>query len=364
MDIPEGFQPIEAESISAHGSNAQYIVDEFSPFCDPSLISREGEEFIIDRYYGQVYRRPKVQPAAIYGRTMDLPAFSGEEITNLGFLRVPFRRIPRRVVRSRKELEFILGSIRSADDNLKLLLRGQNREHLISRNPATTQWLYGEDCVLEPSLQTSASRRVPALESVLPEWSALIKMFLPRIGPAFDSEAYAFMTHGYFPLFALALAQHYGLATSGLDVTTNLNVALFFALMRYEREPESYKATYKPLDGPDSMPVIYVLMPAKRQQFRYDEFCPKRFPRGRPNAQAAHFMHMGWGYETNAIARYIFLALYLDISADFGPIPSTNDLFPEAGKDAFCGFLEEICDRKIPGQIGQALREGFYSVRS
>src|ERR1700750_2098824 len=101
-----------------------------------------------------------------------------------------------------------------------MLFRGQTTEHFITRSRVTSRWLFDEDEVLEPSLTTSASRRRPALEQVLPEWCALLNVFLIEACGMEGEPQYEDFTGGLgFPLFALALAQHYGLPTSGLDVT-------------------------------------------------------------------------------------------------------------------------------------------------
>jgi hypothetical protein len=361
--IPDGFHVIEKNQISDLSHNINFTIDEFSPFVDRNALVQCGNNLIIDRYYGQCYHELELRPAGIYGRTMDLPIYSGDHLANNGFLRVPFRRIPRRIVHSRTELEIILESISSADDNLQLLLRGQTREHLLNRSRETCQLLYGEDSVFEPSLITSASRRKLALEDILPEWTAILNIFLatesnyvdePRLGE--------FTTSFCFPLFALSLAQHYGLPTNGLDVTDRLDVALFFALMQFQKAAEKQKANYVRQSNTAEMPVIYVLAPTKRQQFDYESYKPKGFPQGRPDAQSAKFIHIGWGLAENACAERIFLALYLDPSGNFDPIPLPSELFPAGEADCFSTFLERISKGPLPESMRRIFLEGFYTV--
>jgi hypothetical protein len=362
MSMPDGFVSLEPDRFGDSTYNAGYVVNEISPFCDPSLIDRESDELILDQYYGQVYNVMPLRPAAIYGRTSELPAFNCDQLSNDGFLRVPFRRIPRRVVRNRAELEWIVGSIQSTDENLRVQFRGQQREHLITRSARTTMWLYGEDTVLEPSVQTSASRRKPALETIVPEWCASIRLFLESRGTPISAADQKRMTSSAFLLFALGLAQHYGLPTAGLDVTDRLDVALFFALMRYDRPPGSCRATYTRLEKPEDQPVIYVLAPAQRQQFLWSDVRFEGLPRGRPDCQSAQFIHIGWGYASNACARRIAIALYLDPDGDFGEIPAPADVFPPCETDLFAGYLELLSKAKIPGSIGDILRDGFNVI--
>src|ERR1700722_18229601 len=148
LQIPDGFVPLEASQLGELALNANFIVDEFSPFADHQSLATLSTALIVDRYFGQIYRGNEPLPTAIYGKTVDLPSYSGDHLANDGFLRVPFRRIPRRIVPTRREIEAILASITSADDNLRILLRGQTRQYVIRRSVETTRWVYGEDTVL------------------------------------------------------------------------------------------------------------------------------------------------------------------------------------------------------------------------
>jgi hypothetical protein len=359
MAIPDGFVMLDGVDRTELGLNLDSSLNELSAFADPPLIAPISDRIMVDRHYGLVYTEMELLPVAVYGKTDDLPAYSGDELANYGFLRVPFRRIPRRIVHSRKDVESIVGSIHSADTKLRILYRGQCREYLIERTSETSQWLYGVESVLEPSLAASASRRKPGLESVMPEWCALLKVFIDTYKIPVNHE---FLTDGTFRLFALALAQHYGLPTSGLDVTDRLEIGLYFALMQYQKAAGSPEAAYTYRDRTAAMPVLYILAPAENQQFDYEQYRPEGFPTGRPTAQSAFFMHTGWGHAENLCASRIFLALYLDPDGDFGPIPAPNELFPLGGDDLFATFLTEMMQRKLGGPLDRVLAEGFYTV--
>lgn len=363
MILPDDFVPIQPIDLKDVTRNAITTIDEVSPFADRRQLVRADDELILDRHYGLAYHAMELRPAAIWGRTVDLPTYSGDSLANSGFLRVPFRRIPRHVVHSRAEIKNLIATIRSADPNLRMLFRGQTTEHTIKRSRETSQWLFGEDAVLEPSLTTSASRRRPALEQVLPEWCGLLKLFLIEACEMKGRDDYEYFTEGFrFPLFALALAQHYGLPTSGLDVTDRLEVALFFALMNYEKPEGSCQATYSRQTKFKSMPVIYLLFPPEQQQFDYEQYRVEGFSHGRPDAQSARFMHMGWGHTINTCAERIFLALYLDPEGDYDPIPTPAQLFPKGANDPFGDFLEHTDIRVFPRVLKQVIENGFYIV--
>jgi hypothetical protein len=198
---------------------------------------------------------------------------------------------------------------------------------------------------------------------VISEWCALLNVFLVEALKKGGQQEYENFAGGFgFPLFSLALAQHYGLPTFGLDVTDRLDVALFFALMKFDKPAGSHRATYFRLTEFNSLPVLYLLFPQEEQQFEYERYRADGFPRGRPDAQAARFMHMGWGHSDNACAERIFLALYLDPEGDYGIIPSPLQLFPKGTDDTFGHFLEHLDRRSFPEVFKQVLEKNFYSV--
>ena len=137
---------------------------------------------------------------------------------------------------------------------------------------------------------------------------------------------------------ALSLAQHYGLPSMGLDLTDQVDTALFFALHRFVSTSER-KLQVMPSGG---NPVLYLLMLPERFCVEYARARPRIFPAGRPDAQVAWFSHMGWGYRQNQCAEYLAVALYLDPDGDFGPLPRAEDLFPPTENDPFGSLLEGV----------------------
>ncbi len=131
----DGF--MECNNILSDGMehNIQYARNEASPFSDIDKLQGASDgRILVDTYYGLTYDSwVEKEPVSPYGRTAEFPEFAGDQLANLGFLRVPFRRVPRRLVKNRTELEQIINSVYSKDPSvtvaqpgLKLSLAARN----------------------------------------------------------------------------------------------------------------------------------------------------------------------------------------------------------------------------------------------
>lgn len=350
-----GFAEIDDAVVADPAYNTERVLNEFSASSDLGQHVPEFGRYFVDRYYGQIYEGFEPRQQGIYGRTSDLPMGPNDHLANNGFLRVPFRRIPRTVVRNRAELLQVLNGVK-VPHGARLLYRGQTKEHLLPSDSASRLFLYGEERPQEPSLLTSADRSRQPLEAAFPEWALLLRLFLDRVVP----DHAGFSGSGRFHMFAIALAQHYGLPTSGLDVTQSLDAAIFFAQMKYAQLDGPF-ARYEPISPADTPSVVYVLGPDARFKTQYDDHRPHGFPRGRPEAQAAHFLPCSWGYSVNNSARSILIALYLAPDGDFRPIPSAEEMFPPVSEDPFAGFLLDVVRGKLP-PILRSPMERFYLI--
>lgn len=356
-DERDGFRAVSTESTAMPWLNLERFRNECSPF-SPARSERPlpAGELLVDTYYGQAFDFAVFEESAIYGETGELPEYPLDVLANYGFLRVPFKRIARCLVRGRDELEGVLAEA-SARHAGPLVVRGQSREYLLGRSEEALECLYGDAAALEPSLSPSAERPgVPPLEDVMPEWCGFVRFYVGAIAGTHSSslpdEAREHIERellllGAGPdlyLLALSLAQHYGLPSMGLDVTDDLDSALFFAQSDFERVPEderwSSRKDHRGTAGQE--PVLYVFAPFGRDQLEYESYRPSLFPRGRPDHQSARFLHTGWGMNRNACARNLCIALYLDPDGDFGAIRSAEQMFPGPGDDHFGGVLDNI----------------------
>jgi len=265
----------------------------------------------------------------------------------------------------------------SADPALKIHYRGQQREHTLSRSERARQILFGDASAIEPSLLASSSRLGLSLETVAPEWSLTVQMFISQyvtflknskwVSQRTLDDVCAQMTNlvsGYsFWAFLLAMAQHYGLPSAGLDVTSSVDVALYFALTGFEQDPHTpHLQRTKRLNTTDQYSVIYIFSNTERFLIDFSRIRPIGFPTARPDAQSAHFLHTGWGLARNAVAERLFLALYLDRSYDWGPLPETSTMFPGPGKDVFGSFLHEAILKGGSSEFSEFMQRFYWAT--
>lgn len=338
---------------------------------------REDGKLYVDTQYGRAFDFILTESSAVYGYTEDLAHI--KEGYELGYLRVPYRCVPRILVRSRAEVETVIESIRVQAGGFvenRILLRGQTCEYYLGRSTAALNALYGDPHALEPSLHASAVRRKDCpLEVILPQWCFLIRCYqlafhvklineletiqLKQLQPKLEADRRRLELSLDNQVFALSLAQHYGLPSMGLDLTDQVETALFFSLQEFA--PVSGRRIQAVPSSRES--VLYVFAFPERFCIEHARARPEVFPRGRPDAQDAWFAHMGWGYRRNQCAEYLIAALYLEPSGDFGPLPLPQDLFPANIQDQFGNMLEAVLDnRSVSTELLEYLEKLYWVV--
>jgi hypothetical protein len=351
--------------------NVRRVMNRHAPFSRGlSMPMPDTGGAVIDSYYGYAYTGIPSEGSVVYGPTETLLPSALDSLADdtLGFLRVPFKRIPRIRARSLDDLQAV---VRSASDYYgadRLLFRGQNEEYYLKRSPAFCQHFYGSSDVLEPSLTPSATRRQPSIEACMPEFMMWLQLWqqisLNSMGARYTglkaawfeqmrAEVEASWSEPKFYFQALALAQHYGLPSVGLDVSSDLPVALFFALRELSDIGDG-KKQYRHV-CPGLTPVIYILLREGTREYPFHDSVPFLLRFGRPAKQKAWFLHLGWGLARNAAADQIVAAVYLDSSFKYGLIPSASELFPSRQLDRLGGFLSSI---------GSSASEPFGAVLS
>ena len=264
----------------------------------------------------------------------------------MDYLRIPFARIPCIKVSDKPSLLLVIERIRQVYPDLSLLFRGQIREYLLNRSVDTLDALYGGQ-VREPSLLPSAERKRINIDTLGPLWCAMLRFLLDlwateRQDDKQFKRIHEFGQHYLFHRFALAMAQHYGLPSSGIDVTDSIEIALFFALSCFsqsQKEPNTLICSR--VSNKESVPVLYVFgLEIDQQYFHFESSFLGELPNNRPSRQSSFFLHRGWGMAKNRAANELLVALYLDPDGDYGTLPAHNHLFPGPKEDFFGKTIE------------------------
>lgn len=204
-------------------------------------------------------------------------------------------------------------------------------------------WLYANPKVKEPSFLPSLARRSLDYYDTVSVWHNVAALLLARLRLKYPEINNNIRNNERFHLFALAIAQHYGLPSVGLDLTDDLEVALWFAL---------YNAKYS-----NSRPVSATLIDencnsANIYVFRCDHRTYFNFSRAvgdmglnRPIAQHAYFNYCGWGLSKNQMALQLMCAFRVRKSmAKELPANFSCTLFPTQDEDDVLQSLLDIRD--------------------
>jgi hypothetical protein len=336
--------------------NHSPLPDRISPYAQANTLSRPARAGAYhDRFFGNWWDFRIAEGDALYGVTSYLPQAPLEELGTGQFSRVPFRRIPRIKVPSLDRLmDFVSGAIPRLNE-MTTMWRGQPREYPLPRRLTDKLKLYGDADASEPSLLPSASRGTLRFEDYMAAWLGLIDVFIdkrletleatdaPSTITRLKEEVAAWRSSYNFKLWAFAAAQHYGLPSTGLDLTSNPEVALFFALHRLKRGAGGKTVIQRA--GETDRPVIYFLGVHDSDLLPDNDLAPAWIQTSRPKAQNAFFFGTAWGEASNRAAERIVLILELEGHARWTLPDYRARFFPRVANDPFCAFLIDAATR-------------------
>jgi len=309
------------------------------------------ESITVDDLHGNAWNFEILEGDAVYGLTDEFPEGPLDHLGEGDFVRVPYRRIPRVPIRSYQRLIRFSQSVRDGDDGVVHLWRGQTELHNLRtrRSEAELLKFYGTTNITEPSLLPSASRVSSYSNGYMDAWFGLLDMYADerhdclrkrlrmKLSNRLEKLWIEYRCSYNFARWAMGVAQHYGLPSTGLDITSDIDVALFFALHDFNVTDSGHTTINRV--HPDCKPIIYLFGIFEGDLTVDEDAGLPHMLTPRAKAQKAHFFHSAWGKCPNRAAERLLAVLDLyDHAAWEVPELSTN-LFPGIAEDPYSSFL-------------------------
>jgi hypothetical protein len=359
------------DSKPLHLTNAHLYGDRVSVAANFSLLEEAGTVgAYADSQFGNAWSWTPASGAAVYGQTATVPR--GPLDVGKAVLRAPFRRIPIVDLHSVSEVIAFGEGNASNDPNVRGMWRGQSRHWSLQRGALDKMRLYGDPAADEPSLLPSAARQGVYFPDFFEAWSGILDFFIPKRlerHAAIDEsqsdrirrEAASFRSTYAYRAWGLATAQHYGLPSVGLDLTSDIRVALYFALHRFKTDASTGAMSVTRATEEDD-PVIYGLGVFDHDLLEDAKLAPAWLQCARPHAQKAFFFGTAWGESINRAADRVYIAARLRGHTKWASPLSTAEVFPSASNDDFLAFLIEEKERFKTPETVDLLKRIYFAV--
>jgi FRG domain len=315
--------------------------------------------FVSDKNYGTIFRARKLDyDAALYGTCNVLRDHYEEFYAGLrpaAFVRCKHYGVPVVDVESLDELRDHAKHI-PVRDTAGIFWRGQPCLYTLSRDPQVRRLLFGRSCSEEPSLTTTASRQRTFDYDTLhfQVRLALQQRIVERGGEGADGRLEAWREGCADPLCRLdmavmALCQHYGVPTHGLDITLSDDVAAWFAVNRFHKE--GGRCEYRPMQrsdwdpSPDKWPCVLAFQTVtnsiRGSLFDCEELAALGVQARRPGVQRARFFLGGHTDHQNRLAEAL-VCIFRLVPGEYQTKARFEDLFPAPEQDPAYGFMLEL----------------------
>jgi hypothetical protein len=321
-------------------------VNVFAPSMRLEQLLPAGEGFdsrfvLVDTHTGGVITPLHLRDTAIFGRDgFREPSFAAGR--QVAWARVRFRAVPYVVADGLEEYEALTASIQQQDE--RIFFRGQTKDYQVPRTPRVRRFLYGDESVHETSLPSAAFRHgfpyveaEPIIESVLGDIEYRLLGTQSKAHWVEDTFEMVYISNGGIAARStartMALAQHYGIPTNGLDVTRSSRFAWWFATHAFDAKTGEYSAHFTPRDMPlHDRPVVYALRSHNAVNLEGLNLIATR-----PMAQHGAFLHGSWGFHGNVCADDLIAIIVL--GRDVGicdeplerlfPVPEADPVYRE-----------------------------------
>jgi len=334
-------------------------IDEINPANEPSPAFWETRDeqdrralpgFVLDKFYRTPFRARVPGDYGFYG-THEVLRDHYEEfyagLSSYSLVRCKHYCVPVVDIGSSEELTTQLARIPLRHKE-GLFFRGQRRLYLLQRHDAVRKMLFAESCSDEPSLTTAASREADYdYDKVHFGLKAFLEEDILRRTDGGESDllerwrSAALAPDCRLDRAVLALAQHYGIPSHGLDVTTSEDVALWFATNLFSRD-EAGAAMYTALrieDWPadrEKWPVIIVCQTVtdsiKQSLDDCQELASFGFVARRPREQRARFFQGGHSDHQNRLAEAV-VCIFRLAPGTYETKSTFGSLFPSPEED-------------------------------
>jgi hypothetical protein len=327
--------------------------------------------FLVDKYYQEIISPADLTGGPLYGME-GLPTCVTEEGAPMwealgkfklrNWVRAKYWKIPVLEVENNEEVGEVVEILSKLVPDSDLLFRGQIDHYTINREPAIKKFLYGDPNVNELSLTTTASRAdfdfdhfigrfqldlqgliyadldVNRFSLFEKDEEAILIFSDPEIKQRYRHWKEA--AYGW-EVYVMSIAQHYGIPTYGLDLTSDENVAIWMALNKVYSHNVNGKTCFwcHPIDRSKHRPVVYLVSTVNPDTDlkRYETPALRSV---RQERQSAHLHFGGWGLHTNLCAEEVIAALLL------GPNVKSNlhtrDMYPDVDEDNLYRLLLEL----------------------
>jgi len=351
-------------------------LDEFSNDNPPAksmgkLGSREisGNGFLVDTNYHALFVGRPLKDWALYGSNAEIvhPASADFDfgLEPVEHLRCKNFVVPVFEATSFDDLNALVRKLRGAFDQ-DCYFRGQTTQYELPRKASIKRLLFGKDNIVEPSILGAAIRAALDYDMIHPVFQLLVQDRAYQL--AEDSGKRMERVHenwrellitgqGTWDRCCMAIAQHYGMPTFGLDLTRSLEVAVWFATNVFKSLPFG-KATYDPMlpkqwpEEKRKWPIIYFVLStdsATENSIQDIHLLEKLgLVALRPKRQKAlFFMGAGISYR-NRLAEAIICAVRLS-PGEWKTDLSYRHLFPNVAEDPALQLMLHLKSRFATG---------------
>jgi len=349
----------------------------------------ENADFLIDSKYQNIYGANRIIGSAIYGQK-GKPTISFKSSTNSN-IRANRNTIPVFECNNLASLEKLITKVKFENNDKEVYFRGQTKHYNLQRSRLTNKLLYGTETVSEISMPTSASRenfdfdgfsaifqmqlqgivystitksRFTNLESSWPLWgsfSPFTDKVITDIHEKFKRLYYSYE----WDLMTMGIAQHYGIPTHGLDITTDIKIALWFAQNKWYSSIEDGKeySWYKKLETDtivekENYPTLYIIGTKSNLKKDLDQIEYIDLKATRPIRQKAFLHYGGFGLHSNICAQDVLAIIRLTPEFDYQSDFTAEYLFPNQEDDPLYYSLLELKEDALKN----GTKEGYNRI--